>query len=240
MNKNIYFILCLFICSSSIMCFDDMIAMLPSLKMSLKKKNFLIRQVNNTTSLNYTKNTTQTSLKNQNSLTKHVNSSTSLNLTKNSNKTSLNTRNFLKKHVSNKTSLNLTENSTEKTDCEEMEFYVKIDKEIQNHILRVKSLFVNRSVKLEKMVKSEKNLALKEGYKKKLNEIVNNDIEELKVIEELFQEMQKDTLNMKNEACKKVAVKQLNSTKRSINLFIQTMNGVLLNSGEKIKKVSFL
>jgi len=241
--------------------------MLPSLRTSLKKKTFLSREVNNTNSMNLTKNSTEaSSLNKKNHSNKSVNSTNLKNLIRNStNSTTLSKKNLFKREVNNTNSLNSTnhsssltkrnhfknkvnnskshnssENSTETTDCEEVEFYVKIDKEIQHHINRIKAVFIDRSVKLEKWIKSEKNVTLKESYKKKLDDLVNNDLEELKVIEELFKDMQNDTLNLKNGVCKKEALKQLNTTKRHINSFIQTMNGVLIQSGEKSKKVSFL
>jgi hypothetical protein len=244
-----------------------MIAMLPSLRTSLKKKTFLNREVNNTNSNNLTKNSTEaSSLKKKNHTNKVVNTNNLKNLTRNStnststslknlfkrevNKTgslnstnhssSLTKRNLFKNKVNNTKSLNITDNSTETTDCEEVDFYVKIDQEIQNHINRIRAVFIDRSVKLEKLIKSEKNVKLRESYRKKLDDLLNNDLEELKVIEELFKDIQSDTLNLKNNVCKKQALKQLNSTKRHINSFIQIMNGVLTQSGEKSKKVSFL
>jgi hypothetical protein len=235
-----------------------MIAVLPSLRTSLKKKTFL-GEVNHTISVNVTKNSTEVNALKKKNHTKKVGNNTILkNLTGNSNHSALvNKINLLKRDANktksvnstnhsstlnktNTTNVNLTDNSTDSTDCEEVEFYIRIEKEVQTHITHVKAIFIDHSKLLEKKINSEKNVIKREIYKRQLNDLVNEDLESLRVIEELFNDMVKETLNLKNQFCKKEALKQLKATKRHINSFIQTMNGVLIRSGENSKKVSFL
>ena len=177
--KNIYFILFLLtISSTNIICFDDMIAMLPSLRTSLKNKNNL-----KATSINNT----------------HSNS----------------TVNITKKQKDEK-----------KRQCDSLIESMKLDKEIEADINQIKSMIYNRSIQIEVKIKSSKNQTEIKENKKELAELVHFQKTKLKEIEDLFNQMKKISLELKDEYCKVEVLKQLINTKENINALIQTMKTV--------------
>ena len=191
--KNIYFILFLFIISSS-KCFDDMIAMLPSLRTS--GKSFLKKSTNVTNpsqnETNHTNVITNSSLPHQQNFT-----------------------NFSSYNSSN---------------CEEIEFMAKIDKQIQDFLDTINAAFIEKTVEIEKEYKAAKNVTEKANLKKSLDELINSDLKKIKEIQDVFDGVKKETNDLKNQYCKKQALAKLNDVNDHIRVFMQTMNAVVSKS----------